>query len=243
LLQGSFLTFFENDYSYDTSLWTMRTEILGSGLVLLLAYPLRQARSAMIAVLLALLASVFLYIQTPTMIEFIIGAALSRVLVNRSIKMPTAAALGLIALGIYLMGYSGPAGIYAWIPRPDRNLFWIWDVGAVALIAPAVTYAPFRRLLSVRLARQLGTLSFPIYLVHAPLLCVAGSAAFLQGYRYGMHTAVLSAVAVTLTATLVAALILSYFEQWWIKRVNAASVWLVTEKSTGSVSGDRLTEG
>jgi peptidoglycan/LPS O-acetylase OafA/YrhL len=230
LLQGGFRTFFANEYSYDTSLWTMRTEILGSGLVLLMAYPLRQARSSAIALLLALVASVFLYVEAPRMIEFIIGACLSRVMANRSGEMPSAVALLLIGLGLYLMAYSGPAGIFAWIPRPDGHSFWIWDVGAVALIAPAVRYAPFRRLLSIRPARLLGILSFPIYLVHAPLLCVVGSAAFLRGYRYGMHTAVLSTVASTLIATFVAALLLSGVEQWWIRRVNAASVWLVPER-------------
>jgi peptidoglycan/LPS O-acetylase OafA/YrhL len=118
----------------------------------------------MIAVLVALVVSLFLYVEAPRMIEFIIGASLSRLMANRSFEMPAAVAVLLIGVGLYLMAYSGPAGIFTWIPRPDGHAFWIWDVGAVALIAPAVSYAPFRRLLSVRPARMLGILSFPIYL-------------------------------------------------------------------------------
>src|SRR5262249_40456115 len=108
--QGAFLTFFRGDYFYDSSLWTMRYEFIGSfvsfGLALLIALlPEEKAgllRVAVIAVVFALCDFV-----SPIHGAFPIGVALATFLPERPNRLPAWAVATLIIVAIYLFGFTG----------------------------------------------------------------------------------------------------------------------------------------
>lgn len=74
-------------------------------------------------------------------------------------------------------------------------------------------------------AAWLGRLSFPIYLVHVPVLCSAGCAGYLavQGVLPAPGPATI-AILVTATLTLAVSMPLAQFDAWWTGRLSG---WFV----------------
>jgi peptidoglycan/LPS O-acetylase OafA/YrhL len=221
LAQGAFLTFFRGDALYDSSLWTMHPEFVGSLIAFGAAPILLEARksSAYVTIGLAALAVVLLHIAAPNLVAFPIGVAMA-VLLPRGAALPPAVAYPLLLVSLYLLGYPGhPAGAYAVFTRlADLGMTGTEPMilGAVLMICTVETFAPLRRLFSGRLPAALGRLSFPVYLLHVLVICSVGSAMYL---RFGVP----AAFATVFIVTLIAAVPLVLFNEWWVARVNAVT--------------------
>jgi peptidoglycan/LPS O-acetylase OafA/YrhL len=239
LLQG-LTTFFTGQATYNTNLWTMRPEFMGSLLVYLLA--------AFIAVVLAfrhllaagtLLAIAALY-QDALLFPFVIGVFCAARLARRPPVWPLPVALAVIVLGLYLLGYMIPEQSYrwvAWLPQgpADRMQTLLFTAGAICLIVATMASRPLYALLDRAPFRLLGLLSFPLYLVHIPVICSLSSALYLWLHAQGVGgTAQLVAVfAVTVLATVGLSLPLLRFDRWWVALVDAGARRLLGQPERG----------
>jgi peptidoglycan/LPS O-acetylase OafA/YrhL len=221
LAQGSFLTFFRgdiSDYTYDSSLWTMHPELLGSFIVFGMAPIVLAARNVSVRVTCFVIGCVALlaHLSVPYMLAFPVGVALAALLPRHKI-ISKVSACGLLLLAFYLLGYSG-RGIGAYfILRPvDRYpQYHIYPAiaGAAILICLIETFPLFHTLFSGPISRWLGEFSFPIYLIHALVICSLGSVVYL-------HYGTLPAIASVLLATPVAAFPILIFNRRWVAAVN-----------------------
>lgn len=236
--QGAFFVFFRGDAMYDSSLWTMRPEFLGSLIAFGAAPILLEARksSNLVTIGLTAMLVVLLHFADPNLEAFPIGAAMA-VLLPRQAALPRMAAYPLLLLALYLLGYPGQAvGAYAWfaglkalgMPATDPMV-----LGAALLIGTFETFPPVRRHFSGRLPAILGELSFPVYLVHVLIICSAGSAMYL---RYGAP----AAIATVFIVTLIVALPLVWFNNWWVARVNAAAEFVLRPRRRAGLRADAV---
>ena len=58
-------------------------------------------------------------------------------------------------------------------------MLFVWFAGAAVLLMSVSLNTRIRNLLSAKIGVFLGWISFPLYLVHVPILCSAGCATFL----------------------------------------------------------------
>jgi peptidoglycan/LPS O-acetylase OafA/YrhL len=249
LRQGAFLTFFRGDFYYDSSLWTMHPEFIGSFIAFGFAPILFAARKTSLLLTIGLIAMAAVLASYASLVAFPIGVGLAA-LVPRGLVIPRGIAYPALLMALYLLGFSGAdAGIYAafYYPILISHSGDVHVVGAAILIAVIETFPPIRRVFSGRISRFLGELSFPIYLVHVLVICSVGSAIYLWAGAFP------AALAVFIFSILVS-LPLMAFSNWWLKHVNVAAVWMIREQplyydtqslthhslSTSGVSGERV---
>jgi len=125
------------------------------------------------------------------------------------------AALGAVALFLGTIPYSSQPSfaveLFAHVPvlssayplsLIDAQAFW-HVIGAAGVLFIVQTSGFWRRALSHRACRFLGDISFPLYLVHVPILCSAGAATYLAVRTSGNAlVAILAAAITTLTLSL-----------------------------------------
>jgi peptidoglycan/LPS O-acetylase OafA/YrhL len=241
--QGAFLTFFRGDSFYDSSLWTMRCEFIGSfvsfALALLIALLPREAgllRIAVIAVVFALCD-----FAAPSYGAFPVGVALAAFLPERRNRLSGRAVAALILAAVYLFGVTG-ANVGAFVPVAwalKKNVV-VAEIVASVLIIVAIELAPhtFRARLSNRFAERLGALSFPLYLIHVPVLCSLGCAALIGAgtWTSGAWPNIIAGVT-TIAGAVAAAIPLAYFNERWVRLVNAAADRLLSQPSPLSKPG------
>jgi peptidoglycan/LPS O-acetylase OafA/YrhL len=217
-------------YHYDSSLWTMRAELRGSVAVLVLA-PLfarlgRIARPRVLWVLVvfaALMPAARFWLPA-----FLAGLVLACWLRERPgcrrPALPPVAAAAMLAAAFVLFGYRAPVGCYAGVPAGLRDVppnLLAWLPASVLAIAAVLCCRRVADALSGRAAVLLGRLSFPLYLVHVPVLCSLGCLTFLaSGDR-------VLAAAVTFAASVALAWPLARFDAWWVRRVSAVAAFVV----------------
>ncbi len=221
LWQGVYFTFITGAATYNSNLWTMRLEFAGSfvafGLALaLLHLPSRGARTVLLVT-----ACVACFGIDPWLVPFPLGVTLASVAASRRRPaLPLWSLPVLVATAYAAACYSANSALGRWsldqfgFVMPEALVYGVG--GTLALAAAA--FPAGRRVLSGRLARLLGRLSFPIYLLHLPILMSAGCFAFLQA---GADTlGIAAAIVVTLSVTLLGAGPLAYVDAWWARVVD-----------------------
>ena len=222
-----------NARTYDPVLWTMGIEFMGSILMIAVFALLRllgdrrgiRGLPGATFLMLGLLGSGFF------LSLFAFGAAMYHV--NLRARLERIPRLHLVMLPVLILGiflgtvpYSAARGGYldtlvsyafvsdqsawqfaypAWLGL-DGESFW-HAVGALLTLLAADAWGPLRRLLSHPLSQFLGRISFPLYLVHLPILFSAGCGIFLLclSIKIGFATAAMLSVAVfVLIAILIA---------------------------------------
>lgn len=225
LLQGAFFTFFSGESYMNSSLWTMRPEIVGSIVVLGAAPVLHHLRQDLAVIFLTVLLALMFYKAQPHVPQFLAGMLLARLVAGRHLRIPGWLALCMGALAFWLFGFFGARGAYAWLAPfgLTRDFLYpvLWVPASLLMIVAAIGCPRLDRLLSGGWARQLGRLSFPIYLVHVPVLCSLGAWTYVQTMpSLGRPLATAVTVLAVLAGTLAAALLVGGFDRWWIARVN-----------------------
>ena len=224
LSQGT-LTFFRGDSSYDSSLWTMRYEMTGSYMVFGLVLILGQIGKAGAAVVYLLAINILIYLYTDTyMIPFLVGVCIAYAQPRDSFRMPAVVGVTLMASALFLLGYSGlNAGWY----KPMASLLhgvdtiYVHVTGAAMVIVATNSTPALKSHLQSRLCAFLGWISFPIYLIHIPVLCSLGSATFLLTLPVvGPRAASLAALLATVSASVAAAVPLAMINDAWTASVD-----------------------
>ena len=225
-MQGAWRTFIHGDSSYDSSLWTMNFEFWGSMIAFCLAPAVffLAARSPRLAWC-AVAVGVFLAWQASfAFVAFPASLAIYLALDWRY-RPGAIARAAILAIALVLLGYGGEAvGFY----RPLSAYETATGLGLNARQACAATagglmlvyvVATLRRepaWLTGRAARWLGDLSFPLYLVHVPVICSLGAWVLVAS-----GSTALAAAAAAL-GSLLAALPLMAFNGWWVALLSRA---------------------
>ena len=196
--------------TFNTSLWTMPIEFLGSLLVyaLLLGFSLagllRRGHRVAIA---ALLTAALMVVSKPEAACFGAGYLIAEMLYAppRALAVGRWAGVALVAIGGALVALNGEL---------DDARGLVLAAGAVASIA---CWPALRRLFSSRVSLWLGAISFPLYLSHV-IVIDCGSRLFLEFVRSGMplETATHVCAAIAIPACLLAARLLMPVERWSI---------------------------
>ncbi len=217
----------------------MRYEFIGSfvvfGLALLIALPCpsKLFRPAMIAVVL-----VFCYSAAPSYAAFPAGVAIAAFLPERQTRLPGWAIGGAILVAIYLFGFTGsPTGAFFLAARIFGSVSPVSvHILASVIIIMAIELAPdtIRQPLSGRFAKLLGAISFPLYLVHVPVLCSLGCYMLIWAgtWTSGFYPNVIGGVT-TILGSILAAIPLAILNERWVKLVNRATNRFMSAENTG----------
>jgi len=243
LREGLYRVFWSGGSNFDSPLWTMRIELFGSFAIFLAApilfglkhWPLRLA--AIAAVMVGGGASFPLtYIS-----DFLVGTVLAMLFAeNRMPKFSNWTAFAMGVAGIYLFCFSAGenhlihAPIKAMLPAGETAHF-VWDVSAVLIILVLLGNPFLRRVFSKNWAIWLGLLSFPIYLLHVPIMLSAGAVSIVNAVGpLGEANAVVLAAAVTLALTLACALPLAWVDKAWTGALGRAAAVLLKLPRAGA---------
>lgn len=221
LKQGAFLTFFRGDASYNSSLWTMKFEFYGSFMVFGACYLLAEVRmlkKTTTIYLFAILAFMSWY-ASPWYITFVLGLFIAATMPHDGwpiiAGLPRYAKGLLFILSLYLLGFSQAQGIYVFFGK--ANVIVVNAIGSAVLLTLLANFQLHGKFLS--LARFLGALSFPIYLIHIPVLFSLVCWVYLQSTSIGMFS-IGWIIPFTLIVSTIAAAPLILINQYWLRFIN-----------------------
>jgi peptidoglycan/LPS O-acetylase OafA/YrhL len=224
LTEGLVSVFTTGDVHFDSPLWTMRIELFGSFAVFLAAPILFALQSWLLRLSLIGLAMALAGADYPItyLSDFLVGVILAMLYTED--RLPTlnnwqAALAGFVGFYLFSFTYEQKllidAPIKAIMPPGDTSHF-VWDAGAVLIILVLLGNPWSRRVFSGSWAIWLGLLSFPIYLLHGPIMLSAGAASFVTGMdRFGVAGAAVMAAFISVGLTVLCALPLVWVDRYW----------------------------
>ena len=211
---------------YNSSLWTMQWELLGSYLVFGLAALSRYVAAPLLVIAFVMVLLV-LALPAPYTIPFVFGSSLAFVLSRSRLRFGAPTGVVLVLFGLLLLSYEGPAGIFAGLAQlalPDgaESIFVVvmQSAGSIVLMLALLRTAALAQRLSGPVARALGELSFPVYLVQVIVICTVSSWTFVALATTGAPLQIPLTLGATLLGTLVVAAPLVSLERWWVPFVN-----------------------
>jgi len=219
---------FASSPTYDQSLWTITTELIGSYLVfgLVLLAGRGRIRWWLYVIVGALLIRQSLYLG------FILGVLCAEL----SARYPSFGrgrpwvVVALTLVGIYLAGYPRalapqhfPSTIYAWLPSiPDIDYYAV--AGACCCFLAVLISPWWQRRFASALAVYLGRVSFALYAVHLLILRSLTSWLFLQ---LDGRLSYAAAFAISLVASVPFLMLIAHLLTVWLDEpvVRAANAW------------------
>ena len=239
LAEGVYSTFVDGTTNFNAALWTMHYELFGSfaayatGLVLIFQKSLPRA---MAIGAIAILVTATLTGEGGIYYAMLVaGVLIARIYIERDAvasaliflnpwRAPIV--LGAASLAVVLCGYDGyskPVGFYAFMARfasPQTEPL-VHGIAAVAILVLVLFCNPVRRSLVGPTAALLGRLSFPIYLVHLPILLglIAPIHSSLAA-RFDNTVVAPAAFVLFIALTLTAAYPLARLDEWWTRKLR-----------------------
>ena len=213
--------FWRGGSSFNNVLWTMRTELLGSfGLFLFFHYvPRRRLEVG------AMLVGAMVLLQVNSgYIGFGLGACLC--LSRHAGWAPgRRTALALFAVGLLFGSWSTgfaqrhgwPWHNIAWVPG-DKQSLW-YPLAACWVVVGVLSLPELQRVLRTRVCQFLGFISFPLYLVHVPVVYTFTATAVLS-LPWRQEVMLVPALAITLGMALPLALVFV----WAVDRPTMACI-------------------
>jgi peptidoglycan/LPS O-acetylase OafA/YrhL len=170
--EGSIGSFFFNQNDYNKVLWTIKTELLGSFIVLCTIPLIGRYKLRWIAYAIGMYAFSDSYL-----LGFVLGALIADLRIK---FLPRLSSTALLVAGLYLGSYpyhSQASSIWSPLAAiPHINVFLLTHLlGAALCIMALCANNPAGRYLETRPARFLGRISFSMYLIHFTFWGSAGS--------------------------------------------------------------------
>lgn len=217
------------DERFNTVLWTMNVEFVGSLIVLFLAFFLSPQRKKWLLLLIPLtIIFIFLsedYFYSPRYyLGFLIGfsGVLFRFDTYQFRKIPTTL---LLVLSIYFIGFQHNTGCYAWLyTASNSNFLFNWQIGMnnaggflLLIVFSSENY--ISRFFRKDIFSFFGNLSFPVYLTHTLIITSLSSWVYIK--VGGGSTGILMAALAFFPACLLIAVPISYVEQKWLSYLSS----------------------
>lgn len=216
--EGLFGAFVNGRSDYNSNLWTMQIELVGSAVIFAL-YSFKTRARWRLAALLVLIIVLPGYYRL-----FAIGAALFEAQSLSALRIGWLRrrhrdAIGAICFlaAVFAGGFPGSgsdtmitSSWHHWLSASRNAQAW-HTIGATLLLAAVLCSQTFATCLGSRTGRMLGRLSFPIYLVQIPILCsfTSWSMLSLRDLPYGDMAAATTLMTLLVTIALAAAF-------WWL---------------------------
>lgn len=245
LREGLYRVFISGGSNFDSPLWTIRIELFGSFAIFLLAPILFGLGNWLLrlTVIGAVMVGGGATFPITYISDFLVGTILAMLFAeNRLPKFSNWAAVAMGVAGIYLFCFSAAenhlihAPIRAMLPAGE-NAHFVWDISAVLIILVLLGNPFLRRIFSKNWAIWLGLLSFPIYLVHVPIMLSAGAACIVNAVGpLGKTNAVLLAAVVTTALTLACALPIAWVDKAWTSAIGRLAGVMMNYRPAGARS-------
>lgn len=221
-------TFFSGHASYNANLWTMKHEFFGSMIVYMLAAFISgvlRYRYLAYAFIILSASSIF---YSEHIFPFVVGLFLSTYLARYPASISRPLSVAILLIGLYLLGYSIPEGAYQWasyLPGSLRGVFptACHTLGSIAIIFATMANRALFESLNGRFWRELGKLSFPLYLVQMLVIGSISSFAYIQLQQIGLDDGVAMVCVFAITAAFCVGISipLSRLDDWWVSAINA----------------------
>lgn len=173
-----------NTFGYNSVLWTMKYEFLGSFIVFAAAVLFAKSKYRYI-VYLVLAVALF----NTWFIGFIIGMLIADLYVNKAElieKLKVRYAVLMLATAVFLGGFpwnGAELTIYRYLQIPTFDTFQnqaVWGaLGAALLIVAIFRIGILQRVLSSPLMTKIGSYTYSLYLVHQPIIYTLGMTLFV----------------------------------------------------------------
>ena len=222
-------TFFTGNSSYNTNLWTMRLEFMGSIAVFLIAAFISLILSFNYLVIASIIFLIWALSANPYLVPFIAGIFLSAFLAKYKTRIGFNFALLLMIIGLYLLGYLIPEKDFAWVALikypsldGDNIRIMINTIASVLIIFSIMTNEFIFNKFNGKLFAFLGKLSFPLYLVHTLVICSISSFSFITLHQFGFTDELIFIITflITLFSSIIISLPLIYMDSIWLKKIN-----------------------
>ena len=206
-------------------LWTMQVEFIGSMLIFGYALIAGSRHLLMSAVYVALMLTVAKY-QWPYFLAFLIGAHIGRMEAPKHKALIYLAALA----GYLIASIPVPFNGWAYIPVTTSHRLPLVSVIGGSLIVYAVRFGALASLLHSRPVQFLGRISYPLYLIHLPVLLSVGCGTFIAIIHAGQSRGVSATVA--LVSFLAVTLPLAWlFERFVDARAIQLAKWSISSRA------------
>lgn len=246
---GLWGVFFTKECPYNMNFWTMHYELIGSiaaylfAFVVILASKRLNWRLVAAGMLLLWFREV---LRFPYISGFLLGTLLA-FLHHRFRTLEWKEPFSLVLTAIFCVLAAGftvpendfPSWVYDALHANSVNgrlsvRYGLHSVLAVILLSYALWVPSIRDFLSRPLMRKLGHLSFPIYLIHLPLICSLGASSYLLLRPHGDPIAATLATLLTILATILCSLPLAWIDDHWLVACRWISPWRrLTERLRG----------
>lgn len=222
-------TFFTGHASYNTNLWTMQQEFIGSIVVFLIAAFIALVLSFNYLFSAAIIFLVWALSFNPFMVPFVAGIFLSAIIARHKTRLALHNALLMMVIGVYLLSYLIPEKDFAWVALiqapglvADNMRIIINTIASVLIISAIMSNDFIFNKINGRLFAWLGKLSFPLYLVHTLVICSISSLSFmtLQHYEFAREHILMATFLITLCSSIIISLPLIYMDGFWLKKIN-----------------------
>jgi len=174
VVRFSFYKVFSGQTTYNIALWTMRVELLGSLLVIILLVCYGSLKRRWVLPLFFLL-FIYLYAFDSTLLSFALGVFISYLYVEQRVFIEKIQRHRVLQIGIMLLFF-----LTYW-----ANRYRGWGISdsfiAFLLVFALISVPCLQKLCSLGVSRFLGAISFPLYIVHIPIICSLTSYLLVRG--------------------------------------------------------------
>jgi peptidoglycan/LPS O-acetylase OafA/YrhL len=201
--------------SYNPFLWTMGVELTGSYIVFFLCYSWHKFKNP---VWVLAIVGTFFFCMASNFFLFVFGMLLAEMRRQGVIERYRAKPAFQLLTALILVG-----AIFFVHETKDKVLLTPIKIAFAAIFVSAIYVNRFASdFLSTKISQYLGKISFPIYLLHFPLIISMLSWVSIEAQRRGLTaTSVYLAIgATTLLSTVALAVPFQILESWLIKRGN-----------------------
>lgn len=235
ITQGAFFTFFRGDMYLNTSLWTMRQELLGSMVVFAIIPLLIQVKGKVLALYFLLFLTLFYYINI-FMIPFLFGVFFSHFHASRcsepkewAPRIRRSVLVITTLLCVLILGYIEPGtGFYSFLNFYDFDpalalpvRIFLHSLAATVLLLLVLNSPSLSLLLSKKWGAFLGRISFALYVFHVPIMFSVTSFVFLSFRRnLGYTASAWTAFLLTLPILFTASWLLTRLDEHWCRWLN-----------------------
>jgi peptidoglycan/LPS O-acetylase OafA/YrhL len=193
--------------SYNSSLWTMTWEVFGSYLVVvvLLCSKCIQPDSKKAKLFWTVL-FLYMWCLNIALFAFMLGITVSYIYVNKQFlieRIQKSLALQILLILLTICAYLG-SGLFSML-KIWRLQSTMYSISAFFLVLAIIVNPALQKIFSMKLSRFLGKISFPLYIVHVPIICTLTSYLIVHyGYNADNNNLIIFFVITAITSIITA---------------------------------------